>query len=133
MKHLRSTFERNGYAKRVIDPIMRKNQPIHGSTLSGGRNEKEVEKNKNEEEEEERRWTPILCLPYVKGLSESIERERKVIGSEKLKLGFHPNRTMRQKLVWVKNRIPLRKRKGWCMKFNATIVNKYMWVKQAAL
>ena len=71
-----------------------------------------MDKNENEEGEGERRRTQVLCLPYVKGLSERIERECKVIESEKLKLAFRPNRTVRQALVRVKNRIPPEKKKG---------------------
>ena len=71
----------------------------------------ENEKKGNEEGEEEKRRSQILCLPYVEGLLENIKRECKVIGSEKLKLGFCPNRTMRQALVRVKNRIPPEKKK----------------------
>jgi hypothetical protein len=54
----------------------------------------------------------VLCLPYVKGLSEKIEKECKVIEPEKLKLAFRPNRTMSRTLVQVKNKIPPEKKKG---------------------
>ena len=66
----------------------------------------EVEKNENEEGVGERRQTRVLCLPYVRGLSEKIERECKVIGSEKLKLAFRPNKTMRQAFLRVENKYP---------------------------
>ena len=51
--------------------------------------------------EEGRKGKQILCLPYVKGLSERIERECRTIGPEKLTMAFKGNRMIR-----VKNRIP---------------------------
>ena len=62
--------------------------------------------------EGEKKHKQILCLPYVRGLSEKIERECRAIEPEKLKLDFCPLRTMRQTLVQVKNKIPPEKKKG---------------------
>ena len=39
----------------------------------------EVNKDRDDEEEEAKKRKQILCLPYVKGLSEKIEKECKVI------------------------------------------------------
>ena len=54
----------------------------------------------------------ILCLPYVKGVSEKIEKTYKGISVTKLKVVFKPFRTMRQTLMKVKNPVPAEKKKG---------------------
>ena len=51
----------------------------------------------------------ILCLPYVRGLSEKVERVCTPLG---VKAAFRPMRTLRQALVKVKTPIPEEKKKG---------------------
>ena len=51
----------------------------------------------------------ILCLPYVRGLSEKLERVCTSLG---VKAAFRPMRTLRQALVKVKTPIPEEKKKG---------------------
>ena len=59
----------------MIDPIMRRNRPTQEPNPSGETNEKKKEgKDENEEGEEgENRRKQILCLPYVRGLSEGLK------------------------------------------------------------
>ena len=66
----------------------------------------------------------VLCLLYVKGVSEKIEKACKGIGPTKLKVVFKPFRTMRQMLMKVKNPVPAEK-KGLCMKFLVRTVPKF--------
>ena len=56
--------------------------------------------------------TKILCLPYVRGVTEKIERVCRSIKTVNLKLVTKPHRTIRQTLVNVKNRVPEEKRTG---------------------
>ena len=51
----------------------------------------------------------MMCLPYVQGLSEKLERVCTSLG---VKAVFKPARTLRQTLVWVKTRIPEERRRG---------------------
>ena len=54
-----------------------------------------------------------MCLPYVKGVSEKIEKICKAINATtKVKAVFKPYRTMRQILMKVKNPVPAEKKKG---------------------
>ena len=54
----------------------------------------------------------ILCLPYVRGVTEKIDRVCRSIKTVNLKLVTKPHRTIRQTLVNVKNRVPEEKRTG---------------------
>ena len=77
----------------MIKPIMRRSCSTQKSNPSGEENKDESEseengKDKNKEAAGGKKRKQILCLPYVKGLSERIERECRAIGSEKLKLVF---------------------------------------------
>ena len=70
---------------RVIDPMRKTKEPNPPGEREGkDKNEVEVEKGCKQ----------ILCLPYVRGLSERIERECRAIEPEKLKLALRPLRTM---------------------------------------
>ena len=78
----------------------------------------EYERDKEDEETVKDKETDdskvqVLCLPYVKGVSEKIEKTCKGIGPTKLKVVFKPFRTMRQMLMMkVKNPVPAEKQKG---------------------
>ena len=85
---------------------------------------KKEEKEENDEVEEGRKGKQILCLPYVKGLSERIERECRTIGPQKLKLAFQANRMIR-----VKNRIPPEKKKGVVYEIQATFTRRHFHLK----
>ena len=54
----------------------------------------------------------VLCLLYMKGVPEKIEKTCKCIGPTKLKAVFKPFRTMRQMLMKVKKPVPAEKKKG---------------------
>ena len=54
----------------------------------------------------------ILCLPYVRGVTEKIDRVCRNIETVNLKLITKPHRTIRQTLINVKNRVPEEKRTG---------------------
>ena len=92
----------------------------------GTNDQNEDERDKEHEEtvkdkETDNSKVQILCLPYVKGVSENIEQ---TIGPTKLKVVFKPLRTMRQTLMKVKNPVPAERRKGLCMKFLVRTLSK---------
>ena len=61
---------------------------------------------------EESTETKILCLPYIRGVTEKIERVCRNIKTVNLKLVTKPHQTIRQTLVNVKNKVPEEKRTG---------------------
>ena len=52
------------------------------------------------------------CIPYVRGLSEKIDKVCKSLNRVTVKTVFKPIRTLRQALVEVKNKIPAEIKKG---------------------
>ena len=48
----------------------------------------EENKSGDDEDEEAKRRKQVICLPYMKGQSEKIEKNAKIIKPEKLKLAF---------------------------------------------
>ena len=95
----------NGFPNGVIDPILKKKEGHNQNAATPAPPEET-----NNESDSKREH--ILCLPYVRGLSEKIEKTCRSIKTTKLKLAFKPIRTIRQSLVRVKNRVPNKKRKG---------------------
>ena len=93
--HLGKTFQANSYPERVLDPILNRNTPQPPQPTA-----------------EESTETKILCLPYVRGVTEKIERVCRSIKTVNLKLVTKPHRTIRQTLINVKNRVPEEKRTG---------------------
>ena len=98
IQHLGKTFQANSYPDRVLDPILKQNlsnvrQPAHPTT-------------------EENAEKKILCLPYVKVVTEKIDRVCRNIKTANLKLISKPHWTIRQTLVNVKNRVPEEKKTG---------------------
>ena len=101
MAHLNTVFKANGYTSQCIKPLLRKNYKhcqLQSSATEG----------EHKPPEEEKRY---LCLPYVRGVSERIDRVCKSIDSVKIKTSFKPVKTLRQVLNRVKNKVPNEQRK----------------------
>ena len=102
MAHLNTVFKANGYTSQCIKPLLRKNykhRQLQSSATEG----------EHKPPEEEKRY---LCLPYVRGVSERIDRVCKSIDSVKIKTSFKPVKTLTQVLNRVKNKVPNEQRKG---------------------
>ena len=114
LKNLDRTFQMNGYLKEVIQPILRKRSPNE----NGEKNKKTLknvqdQETEAKEEETEDSKVQIMCLPYVKGVSEKIKKTCKAMNATiEVKAVFKPYRTMRQMLMKVRNPVPVEKRKG---------------------
>ena len=67
----------------------------------------------------------LLCLPYVKGLSEKIERSCRKVTSD-LKMVFKSQRTLRSLLSSMKNRTPAEKVKRVVYKVNCSCGSTYV-------
>ena len=78
--------------------------------------------------ETEDRNVQIMCLPYVKGVSEKIEKTCKAINATtKVKAVFKPYRMMRQILMRVKNPVPAEKKELF-MKFRVRNAPRFMYM-----
>ena len=53
--------------------------------------------------------TKVLCLPYVRQLSEKLEKVCAPLG---IKAVFKPSNTLRQSMVHLKNRLPEEKKRS---------------------
>ena len=115
--HLNTVFRANGYTPQCIEPLLQKKYECHQSSAT---------ESKQKPPEEESKY---LCLPYVRSVSERIDRVCKSIKSVRIKTAFTPVKTLRQVLTRVKNKIPHEKRKVWCMKFHVRSVSRAMWVR----
>ena len=89
----------------------RDQEPNDKNEYERGKEDEETVKDKETDDSK----VQVLCLPYVKGVSEKIEKTCKGIGPTKLKVVFKPFRTMRQMLMKVKNPVPAEKKS--CMNF----------------
>ena len=98
IQHLEKTFQANSYPDSVLDPIL-KGKPTNPPQPAQPATEESPEKK-------------ILCLPYVRGVTEKIDRVCRNIKTVNLKLITKPHRTIRQTLVNVKNRVPEEKKTG---------------------
>ena len=69
------------------------------------------EEAKVKEEETDDSKVQIMCIPYMKGISEKIEKTCKAMNATtNVKVVFKPHRTMRQMLMKVKNPVPAEKK-----------------------
>ena len=90
----------NGYPAETLDKIMKERR----------HNRVDQVPEANQENREK-----ILCIPYVRGLSEKIDKVCKSLNRVTVKTVFKPMRTLRQALVKVKNKIPAEMKKGVIM------------------
>ena len=116
IQHLEKTFGANSYPDSVLDPIL-KGKPTNTPQPAQPTKEGSPEKK-------------ILCLPYVRGVTEKIDRVCRNIKTVNLKLITKPHRTIRQTLVNVKNRVQRRRRLEWSTRFPAMTVTMSMWLRQ---
>ena len=107
LDHIHEVFQDNDYPKQLVRRYIK--QQSHKKLG--------VDDEKSEED-----TTTLFCLPYVKGLSESIERSCKQLD---IKFAFKSRRTLRQLLTRVKNPIPPEK-KGVIYKVNCGCGNTYI-------
>ena len=69
----------------------------------------------------------ILCSPYIRGLSEKIEKVWATLG---MKPAFRPRNTLKIELLQVKNRTPELKQTGVVYKISCKECQMCMWEKQ---
>lgn len=98
--HLRDVFQANGYPDSCIEPILNRKE------------NKQTRLPAEQASQEERGKECTLCLPYVRGVSERIDRLCKSITSVKVRVVFKPIKTLRHMLLNVKNKVPDQKKKG---------------------
>ena len=102
IQHLHKTFRSNSYPDNILNPILKTTHTPYTQTSLPSIPAADKEDSK----------TKILCLPYVRGITEKIEQVCKNISSVKVKLISRPYRTIRQTLVNVKNKIPDERKTG---------------------
>ena len=95
LHHLSKVFKQNGYPKNLVHRILHRPPP----------NQSRPDTTDEDDEEKPKR----LFLPYVKGVSERIE---KVCCKLNVKTVFKSHGTLRQSLMRVKNRRPVELRRG---------------------
>ena len=95
MQHLETVFQANGFPEGLVKKTLSSPQATLGTS--------QVEDSHPEEEPPK-----ILCTPYVRGVSERLEKVCAPLG---VKAVFKPQRTMRQMLVQVKEKIPTERKK----------------------
>ena len=91
LQHLQHVFQANGFPKELVRKTLAHQPP--SVTSSGTSNEP----------------PKILCVPYIRGLSEKLERVCTPLG---VRAAFKPMRTLRQTLMQLKNQIPEEKRRS---------------------
>ena len=95
LQHLQSVFQANGFPEDLVKKTLSRRPhptpPLPSSEPTG------------------KDPLGIMCLPYVQGLSEKLERVCTPLG---VKAVFKPARTLRQTLMRVKTRIPEEKKRG---------------------
>ncbi len=91
LAHLKTTFLANGY------PL-----PVINRNINHYRRSKSMNSNKENE-------SKLLILPYIKGISEKIER---ICNPLNIKVNFQSSTTLRKLLVHVKQATPMEKKKG---------------------
>ena len=99
VSHLKQIFQANGYPSDCIEPILNKRYGQH-----------HVTSDQTGQVDDEREH--VLCLPYVRGVSERIDRVCKSLTTVKIKVVFKPIRILRHILTNVKNNLPSEKKKG---------------------
>ena len=73
LKNLDRTFQMNGYPKEVIQPILSKRRPNENGENKKTLKNVEDQETEAKEEETDDGEVQIMCLLYVKGVSEKIE------------------------------------------------------------
>ena len=92
--HLTQVFQANGFPEALTKKTLSAHPPPHS------------EPPRTQQEEEAPK---VLCTPYIKGLSEKIEKVCAPLG---VKPVFKPMRTLRQDLMKVKSSVPKEKQTG---------------------
>ena len=95
MQHLETVFQANGFPEGLVKKTLSSPQATLGTS--------QVEDSHPEEEPPK-----ILCTPYVRGVSERLEKVCAPLG---VKAVLKPQRTIRQTLVQVKEKIPTERKK----------------------
>ena len=95
MDHLNQVFQANGFPENLV----KKTLTTHPSPLP----------ERSPEPEQLDDAPKILCTPYIRGLSEKIEKVCAPLG---VKPVFRPKRTLKRELMQVKNRTPEQKQTG---------------------
>ena len=95
MDHLNQVFQVNGFPENLV----KKTLTTHPSPLP----------ERSPEPEQLDDAPKILCTPYIRGLSEKIEKVCAPLG---VKPVFRPKRTLKRELMQVKNRTPEQKQTG---------------------
>ena len=91
LQHLQHVFQANGFPKELVRKTLAPQPP---SVTSSGTSDEPPK---------------ILCVPYIRGLSEKLERVCTPLG---VRAAFKPMRTLRQTLMQLKNQIPEEKRRS---------------------
>ena len=91
LQHLQHVFQANGFPKELVRKTLAHQPP---SVTSSGTSDEPPK---------------ILCVPYIRGLSEKLERVCTPLG---VRAAFKPMRTLRQTLMQLKNQIPEEKRRS---------------------
>ena len=111
----------NGYPREAVQPILRKRSPNEheAKTKEATKEEDGDQKAKDKKDQSSRKEgnpdtdnkVQIVCLPYVKGVSEKIEKTCKIV-TYNMKVVFKPVGTVRRTLMRVKDQVPAEKREG---------------------
>ena len=101
---MHNTFRANGFPTKTIKPILEDPKYQQQTTP--------VEQSPDEIGPEDAEPKRTLCLPYVKGLSEKIDKVCRTIKSVKIRTVFKTVKTLRRTLMRVKNMVPEEKKKG---------------------
>lgn len=120
IQHLCETFQANSFPVRVTDLILE--QKHHDNPQQ---QQPPIAEDLDEESNKER----ILYLPYVKGLSEKIEKMCRSTKSHRVKVVFKPVRTIRKTLMKVRTECWTTRRQWLSMRSLAVTANRYTWVR----
>ena len=94
LQHLQRAFQANGFPKGLVKKTLSRRPTLLTPPPSEPASEDPLK---------------TMCLPYVQGLSEKLERVCTLLG---IKAVFKPVRTLRQILIQVKTHIPEERKKG---------------------
>ena len=89
LNHLKNVFISNKYPETMVSRLLSKHL---------------IKNNNKKDDDRDTKPPPLLVTPYVKGLSEKIERRCK---SMNIRTAFSSKRTLRHELVGVKERVDL--------------------------
>ena len=88
MRHLKEVFQANGFPENLIRKTLARRPPPPAPREEPSK---------------------TLCTPYIRGLSEKLEKVCNALG---ISTAFKPVKTLRQTLMKVKTRVPEEKRRG---------------------